>query len=610
MRKKRFCNFIIVGLLIFSVLHPISVEAGEDSTRDSIGADIDQYIEECKEGTASISVAVFNGQETLYSTQYGYSNVEDQVEVDEDTVYEWGSVTKLLVWVSVMQLYEKGQINLEEDIQNYLPEIFLTKLQYDEPITMLHLMNHTAGFQETTYPVETDNPQDIESLEETLKQSEPTQIYAAGEVCSYSNWGVSLAAYMVECISGQTFDEYVKENIFVPLGMEHTAILPDWSDNTWVQEQRQELYCYSIYEDSFESYGQSIFYVLLYPSGAATGTLDDFLTFAKSLVPEEGELSPLFEKEATLDLLLSPTSYYGDTGLVRNCHGLWTMPYGDGILGHSGNTSGCSTCLYFDPDFKTGAVVMTNEMGETAYCYGLLSIIFGDYDLDSNITASDTDISGIYTSARATFESGVLKLSQYIGSILPLKQTDDPQVYDVLLTQDTVTQIDDDIFLCDNGNGLVKVLVRVRDNDGTTRLETMSQDIFKENTVTYVAKVLFLLLYVAAVACAFIMLIVNLINLLYRLLRKKKVNFGKPDIFRLCTYLTVVLSGVLVNSIIDVENYIITAIKCILLCIITTVPFIYVIILKRTKSHRIILVMGVLLLSNVIYWQWFNFWSY
>ena len=116
-----------------------------------IGKVIDDYIEENKDTTAAVSLAVFRGEETIYKTTYGYANIEDQLKADDETVYEWGSISKLLTWVSVMQLFEEGKIDLEVDIKAYLPEDFLTKLKYDEPITIINLMNHNAGFEEAIF---------------------------------------------------------------------------------------------------------------------------------------------------------------------------------------------------------------------------------------------------------------------------------------------------------------------------------------------------------------------------------------------------------------------------------------------------------------------------
>lgn len=299
MLKKIIGSLLVVILILCTVL-PVTAYASETKTPSGIEYSeledrIVRYIEEHKNTTASVSHAIFNGQDTLYQTHYGYTDIENKSLANDDTVYEWGSATKLLVWISVMQLWEQGKIDLDTDIAIYLPDGFLTKLSYDTPITMLNLMNHNAGWQETTYDVETGDVNRIVDLADALKQSEPKQIYEPGTVCAYSNWGCSLAGYIVEQISGQPFYKYVQENIFEPLGMTHTALAPDLSDNAWVQKQRQSLNCYYIDDDNYEDLGTCIRYILLYPSGMATGTLDDFLTFAKALMPSDDGQSSLFQ---------------------------------------------------------------------------------------------------------------------------------------------------------------------------------------------------------------------------------------------------------------------------------------------------------------------------
>lgn len=245
---------IILSTSPVSIMAAANTESSyktESSTQveNSLINKLEGYMDQCKDGTASVSFAVFDSESIIYKTYYGFADIENNIAADSNTVYEWGPVTKMLVWVSVMQLYEQDKIDLNEDIKAYLPEGFMTKLKYDEPITMLHLMNHTAGFAETVYNdgVETDDMSMYSGLKEALLKSQPSQIYKPGEVCSYSNWSAALAGYIVEHVSGQPFNEYVKEHIFSVLGMEHTSILPDFSDNSWVQAQRNNLSCYSIF---------------------------------------------------------------------------------------------------------------------------------------------------------------------------------------------------------------------------------------------------------------------------------------------------------------------------------------------------------------------------
>lgn len=150
--------FVLVTAFVMSVFGTkISVSAQELSTPSGIlyskiSNELDSYIKEYEEGLASCEVAVFDRSGVITSNYYGFSDLENQVEADAFTVYEWGSCSKLLVWTAVMQQWERGNLDLDADIREYLPEGFLTKLQYeDEKITMKNLMSHNAGFQESFY---------------------------------------------------------------------------------------------------------------------------------------------------------------------------------------------------------------------------------------------------------------------------------------------------------------------------------------------------------------------------------------------------------------------------------------------------------------------------
>src|SRR5690606_1491493 len=99
--------------------------------------------------TIGASVVVVNDGTIVHAEGYGHTDDTRKTDVDAySTVFEWGSVSKLFVWVSALQLVEQGRLSLDEPISAYLSKEQMPKLQYSEPITMLHLMNHTAGFEE------------------------------------------------------------------------------------------------------------------------------------------------------------------------------------------------------------------------------------------------------------------------------------------------------------------------------------------------------------------------------------------------------------------------------------------------------------------------------
>ena len=189
--------------------------------------DTDDALREVDGNSPSTAAAVFQGDEILYEAYRGCADIEAGIPADENTVYEWGSITKTLTWVSVMQLWEQGKLDLDKDIREYLPEGFFHHLSYDDKITMTDLMNHRGGWCETTHALFVDDESELRSLGDALQEIEPAQTFRPGEVTAYSNYGAAVAGYIVERISGMDYCDYVRQNIFEPLGMEHTAIGPN-----------------------------------------------------------------------------------------------------------------------------------------------------------------------------------------------------------------------------------------------------------------------------------------------------------------------------------------------------------------------------------------------
>lgn len=407
-------RWLICIVFMLSLLMPqtVSAQTRLPSGRpvSELSQMIENYIAENQDTTAAVSVAVFQGEETLYEGHHGQLNLETSLSAGEESVYEWGSVSKLLVWVSVMQLWEQGLIDLETDVQQYLPEGFLTKLAYDEPITMTHLMNHNAGFEDTVFQMSARDESELLSLGEALQVSEPHQVYRPGEITAYSNWSTALAGYVVEQISGQDFVEYVHEHIFEPLDMEETALAPDYSDNYWVKGQLLQNQGYS---STLAPIDDGLFYINLYPSGSAAGTLADFITFAKALLPAEDGGSLLFEEDSTLNEMLSPSLTYPGTDIDYINHGLWSHEFNVQTLGHGGNTMMYSSYLLIDPVSQLGMVIMTNQGNEVIYSFGLPELVFGESGMmiteGEEYSGDASRMAGLYYSTR-TIHKGLGKM--------------------------------------------------------------------------------------------------------------------------------------------------------------------------------------------------------
>ena len=193
-------------------------------TADDLAAYMDGMVpQQLKlQNIAGAVVLVVKDGNVLFQKGYGYSDVDKETPVTPDgTLFRPGSVSKLFTWTAVMQMVEQGKIDLDKDVNDYLD--FKIPATFPQPITMRNLMTHTAGFEEAIKDlIVTKNLGPI-SIGNYLKTHMPERVYPPGTTPAYSNYGATLAGYIVERVSGMPFDDYVDKNVFGPLGMTHTS---------------------------------------------------------------------------------------------------------------------------------------------------------------------------------------------------------------------------------------------------------------------------------------------------------------------------------------------------------------------------------------------------
>jgi CubicO group peptidase (beta-lactamase class C family) len=177
-----------------------------------------------REDIAGAVVLVVKDGAILFSKGYGYSDVEKKTQVTVDaTLFRPGSVSKLFTWTAVMQLVEQGRLDLDHDINEYLD--FKIPAKFGKPITLRNIMTHTPGFEEQIKDLITEEAAPTATLKQHLVTHIPERIFPPGTTPAYSNYGASLAGYIVERVSGLPFNDYVAKNIFKPLGMTHSTFV-------------------------------------------------------------------------------------------------------------------------------------------------------------------------------------------------------------------------------------------------------------------------------------------------------------------------------------------------------------------------------------------------
>src|ERR1700761_4449077 len=167
-------------------------------------------------------VTVVKDGEVIFAKGYGYSDLAAHRPVDpERTLFRPGSVSKLFTWTAVMQLVEQGKLDLDRNVNDYLD--FRIPDRPEGPITLRHIMTHTAGFEEKIKSLIVEDPKLLAPLANYVRDGIPKRIFPAGSTPAYSNYATALAGYLVQKVSGQTFDDYLDNNIFKPLGMTHAS---------------------------------------------------------------------------------------------------------------------------------------------------------------------------------------------------------------------------------------------------------------------------------------------------------------------------------------------------------------------------------------------------
>jgi CubicO group peptidase (beta-lactamase class C family) len=306
------------------------------------------------------TIAVVKDGELFFAKGYGFADREKRIPVKADTtMFRPGSTSKLFTWTAVMQLVERGKLNLDADVNTYLKN-FQIPATYPEPITMKHLLTHTAGFEEGAlgYLILKDRS-GLKPMREVLAAHIPRRVRPPGTWSSYSNYGAALAGLIVENISGMPFADYIEQNIFKPLGMEHSTFrepLPEkLAPDMAVGYKRENGFYEPKTFEFISNFG---------PAGSSSSTATDMARFmiAHLQLGRYGEQRIL--QEATARQMHSQL-FTADPRLPGMAYGFYESDVdGQRIIGHGGDTMYFHSDLALFPDHNVGLFVSyVNEGG-------------------------------------------------------------------------------------------------------------------------------------------------------------------------------------------------------------------------------------------------------
>ena len=298
-------------------------------------------------------VTVVKDGQVVTTRGYGWSDTGasggNPVAVDpQKSLFRVASISKIPTSIAAMQLVEQGKVDLDADISAYLD--FEIERRFDEPLTLRHLLTHSAGFEEySTLTPGTD-------LEVYVKNDPPAQVFKPGTTPGYSNYGMALAGYIVQRVSGQPFETYVREHVLDPAGM---------TSSTYEQPLPKDMT--GSLGPGHTSTGEEVPFELMgdFPAGSLTASAPDFAAFMNAQLSR----SPKLLREETWEQMWSPglgeerlgnRAKAGEMGLgyfelIRN---------GRRIVEHSGDlTSGWHSKFELYPEENTGIFISYNGNG-------------------------------------------------------------------------------------------------------------------------------------------------------------------------------------------------------------------------------------------------------
>lgn len=303
----------------------------------------------------AITVSIVKDGEMIFAKGYGLANIEKQIPVTaEETLFRPGSTSKLFTWTAVMQQVEQGKVNLDADVNTYL-NTFQIPATYDEPITLRHILAHTAGFEEggLGYLIIYD-PAKATSLREAMATHIPRRINPPGKYSSYSNYATALAGLIVENVSGIPFNDYIKQNILDPLGMTRSTFeepLPDHLKEGMAVGYKRDTGAFK--PEPFEiikSFG---------PAGALSSTSTDMAKFMLAHL-NDGQLGESRILQADTAQLMHSRLFGGDDRLSGMAYGFYEeYVNGHRLIGHGGDTMQFHTNMVIDKDEDLGIFIST-----------------------------------------------------------------------------------------------------------------------------------------------------------------------------------------------------------------------------------------------------------
>ena len=405
--KKTISVFVLL-LFIFNGSKSFAQQDSEDNkpkTLTELKNSIQKILIETN--TAGAGIVMINGDSVIWIGGLGKADIENNIEVNENTIFRLASISKMMVSLAILKLQGEGKLNLKDKIRDIIPEIkFDNPWEDTHPIRIEHLLEHTSGWSYWHLAeLGSDDPKP-KTLKEALDFYPKSRkcLYVPGTRMNESNVGTAVAAYIVEKVSKITFEDYMDKYFFKPMGIENMTFFDT--------EQYKKLGA-SLYENGIKL---NYFNILYRPAAALNASPKDMAKMLEFFI-NRGEIKGIqILSDSSLKRMeisgsmgeLSKSEMFKGFGLSNEAS------YYKGFIyqGFAGSLPGGNAQIEYLPKFKMGYVAMINDGNEDAL-YKIANLIkyYQTQDITPKPIKPDTkkcaitiNPSGYYTSIYARID--------------------------------------------------------------------------------------------------------------------------------------------------------------------------------------------------------------
>ena len=399
--KKIICAFLSIIFIILCCTNVFAAESLDEAIQidlneidqNRIGDLVNDILKKSK--VPGVSIVLVNGDQTKYLS-YGYADKEKKRDTTQNTLFELGSMSKAFTGLGILLLEHEGKISLDDPISKYIPWLTFyykglhERQRYDGNVdmTIANLLYHTSEIPFQTIGYIPEGTSD-DMLEKTVRTLIGTKLdYYPGDLYRYSTINYDVLGYLIQIVSGQSYEKFIYESIIYPLGLNNTYLFQNEAKDTGLLAQGYKMNFFQAQSYDAPRYRGNT------PAGYIISNSEDMAHWMRVQM----KLIDVIEKYE--DIITK--SHIGNTSVATAGEHIYAAGWGVSIKGtdirHSGNNPNYSSTLIMQPDKGLGICVLANMNSNTADYLGenILNIILGK-EVETYITHSYKNLDIIFS---------------------------------------------------------------------------------------------------------------------------------------------------------------------------------------------------------------------